>query len=81
MRNLLIWILMFAGLASTSACGRTHVVRVPVPVVVTPPPCVRRPPPVPAETMTHAEQVDYEVDLTVWAWSAWRACKPEGAKP
>jgi hypothetical protein len=81
MPRLLVWILMFAGLACTSGCVRTREVRVSVPVVVTPPPCVRLPPPVPGETMTAAEQVDYEVELTVWAWSAWRACKPEGAKP
>lgn len=81
MPRLLLSILMRVAVLCMPACVRTRVVEVPHPVVVKPPACVRRPPPVPAEAMTAADQVDYEVELTVWAWSTWESCKPEGAQP
>jgi hypothetical protein len=74
--NLPIWILLSVAVAYTSACVPTRVVEVRVPVVVTPPPCLKKEPPVPAETMTDADQVIYEENLTGYAWSAFCACGP-----
>lgn len=31
--------------------------------------------------MDAAASAGYYIELTSWAWSAWDACKPAGAKP
>jgi hypothetical protein len=51
-------------------------VKVPTPVVVTPPPCVDGPPPIPPDVGPETDEwASYYTKLAAWAWAAWRACR------
>lgn len=75
-----ILLLLIAYALSTTSLGActSRTMRVPVPVVVTPPACVTAPPPVadPAVPVFGDAWVDYYEDLLAWARSTWRACRP-----
>ena len=77
MRRPLVALLIGSALWMT-ACERSHAVKVPTPVVVTPPPCVDGPPPIPPDVGPETDEwASYYTKLAAWAWAAWRACRGE----